>query len=51
MYLSIFYCLYFVQEISADMVGKQAMEERDPYLEGEEDFRIYDGRQYHCREV
>ena len=42
--LSIFYCLCFVGDISANILETQATEEIYPDLEGEEDFRISDDR-------
>ena len=45
MYLSIFYCLSFVKEISANVVEEQVTEEKDPDLEGEENFRVYYDRE------
>ena len=49
--LSIFYCLCFVEEISANISEKPVMEETDPDLEWEEDFIISDDREEQCKEV
>ena len=40
MYLSIFYCFCFVEEVSVHITAKQATEERYPYPEREEYLRI-----------
>ena len=45
MYLSIFYYMCFVEEISEDMVDKSVTEETDPYLEGREYFRVSNYRE------
>ena len=39
MYLSVFYCLFYVTDISKDMSEDQVAEERDPDLNEEEDIR------------
>ena len=44
MHLSLFYCLFYVKEISTDMFEEQASEEIDPYLNEEEDIRMEDSR-------
>ena len=38
MYLSVLYCLYFVNDISADMLEDKSREEGDPDLDLEEEF-------------
>ena len=48
--MPIFYCFYFVEEISTDMVEKQVMEEIDPDIEGEEYFRNSDDMEEHWKE-
>ena len=40
MYLSIFYCLCYVEEISTDILEEQMSEERDPDLKKDEDIRM-----------
>ena len=51
MYLSIFYCLCFVDEVSIHIAEKQETEERYPDLKWEEDFRIYNDMEGHWKEV
>ena len=51
MYLSIFYCLCFVEVISVHTAEEQVMEERDPDIEWEEDFRISTDREEHWKEI
>ena len=40
MYLSMFFCLCYVKDISTDMSEDQVAEERDPDLNQEEDIRL-----------
>ena len=40
MFLSVFYCLCCVKDISTDMSEDQVAEERDPDLNEEEDIRL-----------
>ena len=47
MHLSIFYFLFFVEDVSVNILDKQAMEERDPYLEWEDYFSISYDRKEH----
>ena len=49
--LSVFYCLCFVEEISVNIAEKQAMEERNPNIEQEEDLRISNDWVEHWKEV
>ena len=51
MYLSVFYCFCFANEISADMLEGQSREERDSDLEVEEDIMILDNREKHRKDV
>ena len=51
MYLSIFYRLDLVEEISTDMVEEQVTEKTDRDREGDEDIRIYDDMEEHWKEV
>ena len=51
MYLSVFYCLYFVNKRPTYMLDEQVVDERGPQLEMEEDIRILDNRQEHWEEV
>ena len=51
MYLSIFYCLYFVEEISVNISEKPVMEETYPYLEWGEYWGISDDIEEHWKEV
>ena len=39
-YLSVFYCLCFVKEISTDMLGEQSREKRESGLEVEESIML-----------
>ena len=48
---SIFYCLCFIEEISVNIADKIVMEQRDPNIEQEEDFSIYNDREEHWKEV
>ena len=50
-YLSIFYCLCFVQEISTDTVEEHVLEDRELDLDEEEDIRITYSREEHWRDV
>ena len=51
MYLSVFYCSGFVNEISMEMVENQALEERYPELEEKEDVRISVAMEEHRKYV
>ena len=51
MYLSVFYCLCYVKNISTDMSEDQVVEERDPDLNEEEDIRLDKIREEHWRDV
>ena len=53
MYLYVFYCLGFVNQISTDMLDKKVLEQRDPHLEEEEeeDIRISDTREEHWKDI
>ena len=46
-YLSFLYSLYYVKEISMDMLEEQVSEERDPYLNEEDNTRMEDIREEH----
>ena len=50
-YLSVFYCLCYVKDISTDMSEDQVSEERDTDLNEEEDTRIDKIRDDHQRDV
>ena len=50
-YLSVFYCLCYVTDISTYMSEEQVAEERDPELNDEEDIRWYEIREDHWRDV
>ena len=39
-YLSIFYCLFYVKDISTDILEEQLLEEIDPDLNEKEDIRM-----------
>ena len=47
MYLSVFYCLRYVKEISTDMQEAQLSDERYPDLNEEEDNRTEDSMEEH----
>ena len=47
MYLSVFYCLCYVKDISTDTLEDQVAEERDPDLNKEEDIRLDAIREQH----
>ena len=47
MYLSVFYCLCYVTDISTDMSEDQVAEERDPDPNEEEDIRLDEIREEH----
>ena len=47
MYFSVFYCLCYVKEISADMLEEQVLEDRYPDLNEEEDIRMDEIRDEH----
>ena len=51
MYLYVFYCLCFVNDISTDIFEEQLLEERDPDLDEEEDIIITVSREEHWRGV
>ena len=51
MYFYVFYFLYYVKEISTDMLEGQVFEERDPDLNEEEYIRMEDSREEHWRDV
>ena len=42
-----FYCLGFVEDISANIVEKQVIEAINPDLKGEGGFSFYDDREFH----
>ena len=46
-YLSVFYCLCYVTDISTDMSEDQVAEERDPDPNEEEDIRLDEIREEH----
>ena len=50
MYLSVFYCLCYVKDISTYMPEDQVLEERDPDLNNEEDIRLDAIREEHWRD-
>ena len=51
MYFSVFYCLCYLKEISTDMLEEQVLEDRDLYLNAEEDIRTEDSREEHWGDV
>ena len=51
LYISVFYWLCYVKEISTDMLEGKVLEERNPYLNEEEGIRMDYSREYHCRGV
>ena len=51
MYLSVFYCLCCAKDRSTDMSEGQVAEERVPDLNEEEDTRMEDSREEHCRDI
>ena len=51
MYLSVFYCLCYVKDISTDMSWDKVSEERGPDPNGEEDIRLDEIREDHWRDV
>ena len=51
MYFSVFCFLCYVRDISMDMLEKHVSEERDTYLNEEEDIIIDDSREEHWRYV
>ena len=51
MYLSVFYCLCYVKDMSTDMSEDQVSEKRDPYFNEEEDIRLDAIRKYKYRGV
>ena len=50
-FFSVFYCLYYVKEISTDMLEEKVLEERDPDLNEEEDIRMEYSVEEHWRDV
>ena len=46
-YLSVFYCVCYVTDIYTDMLEDQVWEERDLYLNEEEDIILYEIREEH----
>ena len=50
-YLSIFYCLCYDTNIYTDMSEDQVAEERDPYLNEEEDIRLDEISEEHWRDI
>ena len=50
-YLSVFYCLCYVKDVSTDMLEEQVAEERDPDLNEEENIRLDAIREEHWRYV
>ena len=51
MYFSVFHCLYYVTDISTDILEEKEAEERYPELNEEEDIRLDDIREEHWRDV
>ena len=51
MYMSVFYCFCYVKDVSTDMSEDQEAEERDPYLNEDEDIRMDAIREEHWRDV
>ena len=49
--MSIFYCLCFVEDISPDIAEEEVMEEKDPDLQCEENFRVSDDSYEKWKEV
>ena len=49
MYFSVFYFLFYIKDISMDMLEEHVLEERYPDLNEEEDFRIEYSREEHWR--
>ena len=50
-YLSVFYCSFYVKDISTYMSEYQVAEERDPDLNEKEDIRLHTIREKHWRDV
>ena len=50
-YLFVFYCLCYVKDISTYMSQDQVLEDRDPYLNKEENIRMDVIREEHQRDV
>ena len=50
MYLSVFYCLCYVTDVSSDMSEDKVAEERDPDLNEEEDTRLDEIIEDHCND-
>ena len=50
MYLSVFYCLFYVEDISTDMLEDHVVEDRYPDLNEEEDIRLDAIREEHWRD-
>ena len=51
MHFSVFYCLCRFEDISTYMLEEHISEERDPYLNEEEDIRMEYSREEHWRYV
>ena len=51
MYLSVFFCLFYVMDISTDMSEDQVVEERYQDLNEDEDIRLDSIREEHWRDV
>ena len=51
MYLSVIYCLFYVKDISMDMLEEYVLEERDPYLKEKEDTRMEDSTEENWGDV
>ena len=51
MYLSVFYFLCYIKDISTYMLEEQASEERDTDLNEEEDIIMEDSIEDNCRDV
>ena len=47
MYLYIFYCFYFVEEVSLNIAEEKAREKKYPDLEWEEHLRVSNDREEH----
>ena len=50
-YFSVFYFFCYEMDVSTDMSEGQVSEERDPYLNEEEDIIMDEIRDEHCRDV
>ena len=51
MYLHVFYCLCYVEEISTYMLGEKVSEDRDMEFNEEENIRTEDSREEHWKDV